>query len=60
VNISATAKDLVTGIGTGWTGSSDTDGVKIVYGVVFDFDKLVTSDESITVTYTLTEGAGPA
>lgn len=55
--------DLVTGIGSGYTGAAaDSDGVKLQYGLeTIDCgdacDVVPMSGKSITITYTLTEGA---
>lgn len=59
VTLDETARDIVTGIGSGWTGTGGTDGVKLEYSVELTAaDLKETSVGTTTITYTLTEGAG--
>lgn len=51
------AEDIITGIGTGWTGRGD-NGAVLKYSVELDYEGLVTSgNETVTITYTLTTGS---
>jgi hypothetical protein len=52
--LSGSSQDIVTGIGNCWTGTSDNDGVRLMYSLeVEDASSLVT-DESTTVTVLFT------
>ncbi|MFO7577216.1 MAG: hypothetical protein R6W66_05760 [Pelovirga sp.] len=55
-----TAKNIVTGIGSGYTGTAPTDGVRLHYSLALTPESLVTTNldgpANITVTYTLSEG----
>jgi hypothetical protein len=60
VVLSTLAKNIVTGIGSGYTGTAPTDGVRLNYSLALTPEALVTTNldgpANITVTYTLSEG----
>lgn len=56
--LTTSAQDIVTGIGTGWTGTGTSDGYSVTYvGDIVDasVSSMYMSPDAITVTYTLTE-----
>lgn len=58
VTLSSTAQDIVTGIGSGYTGTLPTDGAKLIYSITLTPEDLkATGTTTVEVTYTLTEGS---
>jgi hypothetical protein len=58
VTLGTVAADIVTGIGSGYTGTAATDGVKLTYSVALTPEDLETAGTvTIEVTYTLTDGS---
>lgn len=58
VTLSGTAQDIVTGIGSGYTGTAATDGVQLSYSIILTPEDLTaTGTATVEVTYTLTDGA---
>lgn len=58
VTLSGTAQDIVTGIGSGYTGTADIDGVNLSYSVTLTPEDLkATGTATVEVTYTLADGA---
>jgi hypothetical protein len=54
--VSTKAKDVVTGIGSGYTGQDDADGAKIEYDLeIVDMEKLFKGTYTVKLLYTLTE-----
>jgi hypothetical protein len=56
--LSTTDQDIVSGIGSCWTGTTGTDGAAVVYDIVFDdanFDDLLSDNPVRTVTYTISD-----
>ncbi len=56
VTLSTTAQDIITGIGTAYTGDGANSGHNLTYSLeASDYEALVSASNTITVTYTITE-----
>lgn len=56
IEIGATPKDLITGIGSAWTGNGINNGYQLTYNLVIDEDKydvLFKQNETATIVYTI-------
>jgi hypothetical protein len=59
ITLSNTPKNIITGIGSCYTGNGETSGSNLTYALelnsVDDYNELVQANTSLTITYTLTE-----
>jgi len=55
LTLSTSAQDIITGIGTAYTGDGATNGHNLTYSLkASDYEQLVSASNTITVTYTIT------
>lgn len=59
ITLSSTAQSIITGIGSCYTETGSSKGHQLTYNLVLnsvnDYDKLVTGDVNVSVTYTITD-----
>ena len=59
ITLSSTAQDVVTGIGSSYTGNGVSNGHNLAYALELtsadDYDQLVQTNATVTITYTLTD-----